>query len=78
VLHTRFDIDAVIKDLSEKKITAFPGVPTMSSRCSIIRLAAKADLTSLKWCNSGGAPLPLEVQRAFEKLTGCRLAEGWA
>jgi long-chain acyl-CoA synthetase len=34
-------------------------------------------LSSLKWCNSGGAPLPLEVQQSFEKLTGCRLAEGW-
>src|SRR5690606_12703725 len=29
VLHTRFDADAVVKDLTEKKITAFPGVPTM-------------------------------------------------
>ncbi|MGB3864302.1 MAG: long-chain fatty acid--CoA ligase [Xanthobacteraceae bacterium] len=77
VLHTRFDIEAVIKDLSEKKITAFPGVPTMFVAVLNHPGAAKADLTSLKWCNSGGAPLPLEVQRAFEKLTGCRLAEGW-
>jgi long-chain acyl-CoA synthetase len=39
--------------------------------------AATADLRSLRWCNSGGAPLPLEVQQGFERLTGCRLAEGW-
>ena len=77
VLHTRFDVDAVVKDLTEKKITAFPGVPTMFVAVLNHPGAAKADLTSLKWCNSGGAPLPLEVQRNFEKLTGCRLAEGW-
>jgi long-chain acyl-CoA synthetase len=77
VLHTRFDVDAVVKDLTEKKITAFPGVPTMFVAVLNHPAAADADLSSLKWCNSGGAPLPLEVQTSFEKLTGCRLAEGW-
>src|ERR1700758_2616615 len=77
VLHTRFDVDAVVKDLMEKKITAFPGVPTMFVAVLNHPGAGKADLSSLKWCNSGGAPLPLEVQKSFEKLTGCRLAEGW-
>ena len=77
VQHVRFDIDAVVKDLAEKKITAFPGVPTMFVAVLNHPEAGKVDLTSLKWCNSGGAPLPLEVQRSFEKLTGCRLAEGW-
>ena len=76
VQHVRFDIDAVVKDLAEKKITAFPGVPTMFVAVLNHPEAGKVDLTSLKWCNSGGAPLPLEVQRSFEKLTGCRLAEG--
>ena len=75
--HIRFDIDTVVKDLVEKKITAFPGVPTMFVAVLNHPEAGKVDLTSLKWCNSGGAPLPLEVQRSFEKLTGCRLAEGW-
>jgi len=77
VLHTRFDIDTVVKELSEKKITAFPGVPTMFVAVLNHPGAVNADLSSLKWCNSGGAPLPLEVQRGFEQLTGCRLAEGW-
>ena len=77
VLHTRFDVEAVVKDLTEKKITAFPGVPTMFVAVLNHPGAGKADLSSLKWCNSGGAPLPLEVQQSFEKLTGCRLAEGW-
>ena len=77
ILHTRFDAEAVIKDLETKKITAFPGVPTMFVAVINHPSAAKADLRSLRWCNSGGAPLPLEVQLGFEKVTGCRLAEGW-
>jgi long-chain acyl-CoA synthetase len=35
------------------------------------------DLSSIKWCASGGAPLPLEVQQRFQDISGCRLAEGW-
>jgi long-chain acyl-CoA synthetase len=77
VLHTRFDAEAAIKDISEKKITTFPGVPTMFVAVLNHPSAATADLRSLRWCNSGGAPLPLEVQQGFERLTGCRLAEGW-
>ena len=77
VMHMRFDPDAVVKDLVEKKISAFPGVPTMFVAVLNHPAAANADLRALKWCNSGGAPLPLEVQLRFEKLTGCRLAEGW-
>ena len=38
---------------------------------------AKYDLRSLKYCGSGGAPLPLEVAQRFEQVTGCPLSEGW-
>jgi long-chain acyl-CoA synthetase len=77
VLHTRFDADAAARDIAAKKITAFPGVPTMFIALLNSPAAQGADLSSLKFCGSGGAPLPLEVQVAFEKRTGCRLAEGW-
>jgi len=77
VLHVRFDAEAVQKDIEAKQITVFPGVPTMFVAILHHPLAGKADLRSLKLCNSGGAPLPLSVQSAFEKLSGCRLAEGW-
>ena len=36
-----------------------------------------ANFSSIKMCCSGGAPLPYAVQQDFEKLMGCRLAEGW-
>jgi len=35
------------------------------------------DLSSLKFCWSGGAPLPLAVQQGFEKVVGRRLCDGW-
>jgi long-chain acyl-CoA synthetase len=31
----------------------------------------------VRFCISGGAPLPLEVKETFERLTGCRLVEGY-
>ena len=77
ILHTRFDVEAVIKDISTKKITSFPGVPTMYVAMINHPGVENSDLSSMKWCASGGAPLPLEVQRRFQELTGCRLAEGW-
>jgi long-chain acyl-CoA synthetase len=77
VLHPRFELHAVIKDLAEKKITVFPGVPTMFTAIVNHPSIGQYDLRSLKFCGSGGAPLPVEIQEKFEKLTGCRLSEGW-
>jgi long-chain acyl-CoA synthetase len=77
VMHTRFDPEAAIKEIESRKISLFPGVPTMFVAMLHHPAAKGADLRSLKVCNSGGAPLPLEVQHAFEKFSGCRLAEGW-
>ena len=77
VLHARFDAAAVVKDIAEKKITVFCGVPTMFVAVMSQPGVKPADLASLKLCSSGGAPLPLEVQEKFQALSGCRLCEGW-
>ena len=77
VLHPRFDAAAVAKDIALKKITVFPGVPTMHVALLGFPDIDKYDLTSLKFCGSGGAPLPVAVQQTFEKVTGARLTEGW-
>ncbi|MCX7219982.1 MAG: long-chain fatty acid--CoA ligase [Burkholderiales bacterium] len=77
VLHTRFDVEAVVKDLAHKKITVFPGVPTMYSAIIHYPAIKEFDLNALKFCNSGGAPLPAEVLQQFQSLTGCSLLEGW-
>ncbi|HEY8609135.1 MAG TPA: long-chain fatty acid--CoA ligase [Noviherbaspirillum sp.] len=77
ILHTKFEVDAVVRDLSEKKVTVFPGVPTMYTAIINYPGIREHDLSSLKFCNSGGAPLPVEVNQAFQRLTGCCLVEGW-
>ena len=77
VLHTRFDADAVLKDLAAKKISIFPGVPTMYTAILNHPDIGKYDLSALKFCGSGGAPLPVEVNQRFQTATGCSLLEGW-
>ncbi len=77
VLIVRFDPATALQEISERKITCFPGVPTMFSAVMSHPLAAQYDLSSLKVCASGGAPLPAELLRGFESMTGCQLTEGW-
>ncbi len=77
VLHPRFDAGAAIRDLARKRPTVFPGVPTMYTAILRHPQARKVDLTSLKYCGSGGAPLPGELRDEFREVTGCTLVEGW-
>jgi len=49
----------------------------MFSAINAARDLGKYDLSSLKYCISGGAPLPGPVQRQFAERTGCRLVEGY-
>jgi long-chain acyl-CoA synthetase len=76
VLHARFELEAVLRDIPAKRITLFCGVPTMFFGLLSARLA-DTDLTSLRLCSSGGAPLPAEVQERFQAASGCSLNEGW-
>jgi len=76
-LHTRFDIDTVMEELEAKRISIFAGVPTMYTAMVNHAKAGRIDLKSLKFCGSGGAPLPAEVAQRFFDLTGCKLNEGW-
>lgn len=77
VLHMRFDANQVLDDIESKRITTFPGVPTMWIALANHPELMKRDISSLKRCSSGGAPLPVEVGQRFEGLTGQRLAGGW-
>lgn len=77
ILHLRFDPEAALHDISSKKVTGFPGVPTMFTALLGHPDLAKHDLRSLKFCGSGGAPLPQEVAQRFAEVSGCQLSEGW-
>ena len=75
--HIRFDPKAVLEEIASKKLTVFCGVPTMFTALINHPDTSKYDLRSLKYCGSGGAPLPLEVAQQFAAITGCNLSEGW-
>lgn len=77
ILHLRFDPAAALSDIANKRVTVFCGVPTMFTALIGHPDTPKHDLHSLKYCGSGGAPLPLEVAQQFAKITGCKLSEGW-
>ncbi|WP_461428792.1 long-chain-fatty-acid--CoA ligase [Gymnodinialimonas sp.] len=77
ILHPRFVLEDVMKTIDNKKVTFFPAVPTIYTAINNYKKRDKYDLSSIKYCVSGGAPLPAEVQQTFEKLTGCVLAEGY-
>ena len=77
LLRLRFDVETTLRDIEEKRATAFPGVPTMWIALAHHPGIETRDLSSLRYCGSGGAPLPVEVAQRFERLTGQRLGGGW-
>ena len=77
VLVPRFELDEALKLITKVKPTAMPGVPTIYNAMLNHPRIRAFDLSSLKFCVSGGAPLPVEVKRGFEKVSGCRLVEAY-
>jgi long-chain acyl-CoA synthetase len=77
ILHLRFDAERVLADIARKRPTLFSGVPTMFAAFLQHPRASELDLSSLKHCASGGAPLPLEILHAFDRLTGLQIKEGY-
>ncbi len=77
VLLPRFKADDVVKTISQYRPTMLPGIPTMY--IAIMREVGKhtEKLSSIKYCISGAAPLPAQVQSDFEKITHGKLVEGY-
>lgn len=77
IMLPRFDLEQVIKIIHKKRPTLFPAVPTIYTAINHYKHLSRYNLHSIRYCFSGGAPLPLEVKRDFERLTGCVLVEGY-
>jgi long-chain acyl-CoA synthetase len=77
LLRTRFDVEQTLHDIEVKRATAFPGVPTMWIALTSRHDFGQRDLSSLTFCGSGGAPLPVEVEGRFKQVTGLKLGGGW-
>lgn len=77
VLLPQFKTGDVLRAISKHRATLFPGVPSMYVALNNAADFQRYDLTSLRHCFSGAAPLPQEVQERFEARTGGRLVEGY-
>ena len=73
----RFDAGQVLQTIQKYQTTGFPGVPTMFQALLDHPNLGKTDLSSLKVCISGGAPMPAIVHDKFEQTTCIRLVEGY-
>ena len=77
ILKAQFQVADVLQSIKQHRPTIFPGVPSMYMAISGFRGVRKYGIRSIKACISGSAPLPVEAQEAFEKLTKGRLVEGY-
>jgi long-chain acyl-CoA synthetase len=77
LLMRMFEVKTVVEAVRRYRPTIFPGVPAMYLAINQLRDVERYDLKSIRVCVSGAAPLPVEVQRRFEELTGGRLVEGF-
>ncbi|MEW6073372.1 MAG: long-chain fatty acid--CoA ligase [Planctomycetota bacterium] len=71
------DTAAIARAIEKRRVTLFPGVPAMYNALTNLPGIERRDLSSLKACFSGSAPMPPDVLERFERLTGARILEGF-
>ena len=77
ILMPRFTLADALDLITKHRPTLMPGVPTLFNAILNHPNIKSYDLTSLKFCISGGAALPLEIKERFEAVTACALVEGY-
>src|SRR5262249_33096538 len=77
ILIPKYDVELVVDAFERYRPTTFPGVPTLYVSLLGHPRAAEIDFSSVKYFNSGSAPLPLGVIERFEALTGRVLRQGY-
>lgn len=71
------DIPALIKAITKHKVTLFPGVPALFNAINNHPGVESLDLTTVKSCFSGSAPIAKDVQERFEAMTKSTIIEGF-
>jgi long-chain acyl-CoA synthetase len=73
------DLKDLLSNAQKYKTTIFPGVPTLYNAINNHPdvIAGKYDLSSIKACISGSAPLMRDTKEDFEALTGGKVFEGY-
>ncbi len=73
------DLGRLLNEIQGNEVSVLPGVPTLYAAINHhpeVR-AGRFDLRSIRFCISGAAALPAEVQTEFQRITGGRLFEGY-
>jgi long-chain acyl-CoA synthetase len=69
--------DQILEAIKEYHPSLFPGIPSFYLALTNYPRVRSYGIASIRVCISGSAPLPVEVQEAFEKLTKGHLVEGY-
>jgi long-chain acyl-CoA synthetase len=77
VMLPRFDVVSTLRAIQNHLVTVFCGAPTMYAMLMNSPEIKKYDVSSVRFCISGSAPLPPEVQKKWMELTGGVLVEGY-
>jgi long-chain acyl-CoA synthetase len=77
ILLTQFDMRLMLEQIRRHRPSLFPGVPALFVAINDFPGVRRFDVQSIQACLSGAAPLPVEVEEAFERLTKARLVEGY-
>ncbi len=73
----RFDPEQVLTLIEQERVTVFAGVPSMYQMLTQAPNWERADLSSLRFCTSGGAPLPVPLIEKYVQEKGIRFKQGF-
>ncbi len=77
ILTKRFDPELVLNLIEREKVTIFAAVPAMYQMLTQAPNWAEADLSSLRFCTSGGAPLPVPLVEYYTSEKGVKFKQGF-
>jgi long-chain acyl-CoA synthetase len=77
VLLPRLDLKQLMATIFNRKPTVLIGVPTLYAAISNAAEAAHKNLQFIKFCVCGGAPIAAEAALHFERVSGCKIVEGY-
>ncbi len=77
VLTRRFSAEQVLNLLDEYAATVYAGVPTMYQMMTSAPNWERVDLSNLRFCTSGGAPLPVSLVEKFQREKGIQFKQGF-
>ncbi len=77
ILLPRYDKELLRNTFKRTKPIFFPGVPTLYANINEAAAKETWELSSVRFCVSGAAPLPAEIRTKFEQISGCQLVEGY-